>query len=111
MPRDHPHCECGEFANRATVGRSDSKYYGKDFYGCPNYQSDNKCGYWILVEDYENGKDWVPRKRARGAASTSYEKGKLEEAYDHLLEMMVAMEKRVASLEAKVASKPMSIPS
>lgn len=112
MERGHPECACGVLANRATVGKVESKYYGEDFYGCPNYQSDNKCGYWILVKDYEAGKNWAPRKRSRPsegrpAAST----GKLEEAYDHLLEMMVAMEKRLAALEAKVASKPISIPS
>jgi hypothetical protein len=112
MERGHPECACGALANRATVGKADSQYYGKDFYGCPNYQSDNKCGYWILVEDYEAGKNWAPRKRQRSsegrpAAST----GKLVEAYDQVMEMLVALEKRLAAVEAEVASKPRSIPS
>lgn len=77
------------------------------------------------MDDYDAGQDWVPRggnKRPRRDPTpggsvppmglvNKEEFCKMKAAYDDVLKFMAALEARLAALEAKVGSRPMSIPS
>jgi hypothetical protein len=99
------------------VGGPHAKNPGREFLGCPNFKDDDKkCGYFLWYDEWQDGKDWVPRtsfKRSRPAASSlemvSAMESKLQEAYDQLLDVVAAMEARMSAMEAKVSSKPISI--